>query len=163
MEIKGEGRFSSVNVMKALIVYDTKTGMTEKIALAISSGMKEVGTPVVVKKAEDVTEGDFKAADAWIVGAPTHVGSATGAAKRALKAGISSGAGGKKGTTFDTRFEKVGKGGAQKLRKMMEEAGMQMIIEPEWFAVKGTKGPLADGEEEKAVTFGRKIAGALRP
>ncbi len=149
--------------MKALIVYDTKTGMTEKVALAISAGMKEVGTDVIVKKADDVTEDDFKAADAWIVGAPTHIGSATGPAKKALKKGISSGAGGKKGTTFDTRFAKVGKGGADRLRKMMEDAGLRIIVPSEWFVVTGTSGPLADGEEAKAVAFGRKIAGALRP
>lgn len=149
--------------MKALIVYDTKTGMTEKIALAISSGMKEVGASVVVKKADDAMEEDFKAADFWIVGAPTHVGSATGPAKKALKKAIAAGASGKKGTSFDTRFESAGKGGMDKLRKMMEEAGVQIAVPPEWFAVKGMNGPLADGEEAKAVTFGRKIAGALRP
>lgn len=149
--------------MQALIVYHTKTGMTEKIALAISAGMKEVGTSVIVKKADDATEEDFKGADAWIVGTPTHVGSATGPAKNALKLGIASGASGKKGTTFDTRFENVGKGGAEKLRKMMEEAGIQIVVPPEWFAVTGMKGPLAEGEEGKATTFGRKIAGALRP
>lgn len=149
--------------MKALIVYDTKYGNTEKIALAISSGMKEVGTSVVVKKADDVKAEDFKEADAWIVGAPTHVLSATGPAKKALKEGIEAGAGGKKGTSFDTRYDKVGKGGADKLRSMMEGAGMTIVAPPEWFVVKAAKGPLAEGEEAKAVTFGRKIAGALRP
>ncbi|MCU0861478.1 MAG: flavodoxin domain-containing protein [Methanomassiliicoccales archaeon] len=149
--------------MKALIVYDSKTGMTERIALAISSGMKEVGAQVEVRKAVAVTAEDFKAADAWIVGAPTHIGSATSDAKHALKQGIATGAAGKKGTSFDTRFEKVGKGAADKLRKMMEEAGVRIIVPPEWFGVKGTKGPLSEGAEDKAIVFGRKIAGALRP
>jgi flavodoxin I len=149
--------------MKALIVYDTKTGNTEKIALAISAGMKEVGTEVVVKKADDTTEEDFKAADAWIVGAPTHAWSASGPAKKALKLGISLGASGKKGTAFDTRFEKAGKGGADKLSKMLQDAGVMIVVPPEWFVVKDVKGPLAEGEEAKAITFGRKIAGALRP
>jgi flavodoxin len=149
--------------MKALIVYDTKTGNTEKIAHSISAGMKEEGTSVVVKRADEVTEEDFKGADAWIVGAPTHIGSASGAAKKAVKVAIASGAAGKKGTTFDTRFESMGNGGAEKLRKMMEEAGVKIVVPQEWFVVKGMKGPLADGEEAKAITFGRKIAGALRP
>jgi flavodoxin len=148
-------------MMKALIVYDTKTGNTEKIALAISVGMKGVGTEVVIKKADDAKEEDFKAADTWIVGGPTHAWSASSAAKKALKLGISSGASGKKGTTFDTRFENVGKGGAEKLLKMMEDAGVHIIVPPEWFVVKGMKGPLAEGEEAKAVAFGRKIADAI--
>jgi flavodoxin len=150
-------------MMKALIVYDTKTGNTEKIALAISVGMKGAGTDVMIKKADDAKEEDFKAADAWIIGGPTHAWSASSAAKKALKLGISSGASGKKGTTFDTRFENVGKGGAEKLRKMMEDAGVRIIVPPEWFAVKGMKGPLAEGEEAKAVAFGRKISDAIGP
>jgi flavodoxin len=149
--------------MKALIVYDTKTGMTEKIALAISAGMKEVGTIVVVKKVDEVTEEDFRSADAWIVGTPTHAWSASGPAKKALKLGIAAGASGKKGTSFDTRFDNSAKGGAGKLQEMMENAGVQIVAPPEWFIVTGMKGPLADGEEAKATTFGRKIAGALRP
>ena len=148
--------------MKALIVYDTKTGMTEKIALAISAGMKEVGTSVVVKKADEVTEEDFRGADAWIVGSPTHAWSASGPGKKALKLGIAAGASGKKGTSFDTRFDNSGKGGAGKLQEMMENAGVQIVVPPEWFIVTGMKGPLADGQEAKATTFGRKIAGALR-
>jgi flavodoxin len=149
--------------MKALIVYDTKTGMTEKIALAISAGMKEVGTDVVVKKADEVTEEDFRGADAWIMGSPTHAWSASAPAKKALKLGVAAGGSGKKGTSFDTRFDNSGKGGAGKLREMMENAGVQIVVPPEWFIVTGMKGPLADGEEAKATTFGRKIAGALRP
>ncbi|HUL39992.1 MAG TPA: flavodoxin domain-containing protein [Methanomassiliicoccales archaeon] len=149
--------------MKALIVYDTESGNTEKIALAISAGMKEVGTTVEIRKADSVTEEDFKGADAWIVGTPTHAWSATGKAKKALKLGIASGASGKKGTAFDTRFENVGKGGAEKLSKMMEDAGIQIVAPPEGFVVKGMKGPLAEGEEAKATTLGRRIAGVLRP
>ncbi|MEM0448898.1 MAG: flavodoxin domain-containing protein [Methanomassiliicoccales archaeon] len=148
--------------MKALIVYDSKTGMTEKIARAISSGMKEVGADVEIKRAASVTAEDLKSAEAWIFGSPTHVGSAMGSVKRALKSGIALGAAGKKGTAFDTRFERVGKGAADKLRKMMEGAGVVIVLPPEWFGVKGMKGPLSEGAEEKAVNFGRRIAGALR-
>jgi flavodoxin len=147
--------------MKALIVYDTNTGCTEKIALAISAGMKEAGIENTVRKADDAREEDFKGADAWIVGAPTHIGSATGPAKKALKRGIASGASGKQGTTFDTRFESAGKGGMEKLRQMMEGAGIKIVAPPEWFKVMGMKGPVADGEEAKANAFGKKIAEAL--
>ena len=150
--------------MKALIVYESKYGNTEKIAFAISSGMKEVGmTDVVVKKAEDVASEDFKSADIWVVGGPTHMFSATGGPKSAIKTGIKSGLEGKKATFFDTRYDmKVGSGAAEKLKSIAEKEGLKLAIEPEVFIVTGNKGPLAEGEEAKAAQFGRKIAGALR-
>jgi len=39
--------------MKGLVVYDTRSGMTEKIALAIASGMRDAGMEANVKKAEE--------------------------------------------------------------------------------------------------------------
>jgi flavodoxin len=149
--------------MKALIVYESKYGNTEKIALAISSGMKEVGmTDVVVKKTDDAASEDFKSADIWVVGGPTHIMSATGGPKSALKTGIKSGLVGKKATFFDTRFKNAKSGGAEKLKSMAEKEGLRLAVEPEAFIVTSTQGPLAEGEEAKAAQFGRKIAGALR-
>jgi flavodoxin len=149
--------------MKALIVFDTKYGMTEKIAAAIMKGMKEGGVPdVVMKKVGDAKEDDYKVAEAWIFGSPVHIGGATGDAKKALKIAVESGASGKKGTTFDTRFaNSTGKGAAEKMMEKMEEAGVKKAAEPEWFIVLKTKGPLAEGEEAKAATFGKKIAQAM--
>ncbi|MDD1743052.1 MAG: hypothetical protein LUO85_00330 [Methanomassiliicoccales archaeon] len=150
--------------MKALIVYDTKYGMTEKIAAAIMKGLKEGGVPeVVTKKVGDATEADYRAAEAWIFGSPVHIGGATGDAKKALKVAVATGASGKKGTAFDTRFaNSTGKGAAEKMMEKMEEAGVKKAAEPEWFVVLNTKGPLAEGEEAKAAAFGKKIAEALK-
>jgi flavorubredoxin len=148
--------------MNALVVYDTKTGMTEKIAMAIATGIKDSGMEVSTKRAEEVSEEDFRNAEVWVIGAPTHVGGPTGPAKRALKSAIKAGASGKKGTAFDTRFANINKGATDKLSKLMKEAGMQMVVEPQWFVVTGMKGPLADGEEAKAKEFGAKIASASR-
>jgi flavodoxin len=150
--------------MKALIVYDTNYGMTEQVANAIMKGMKESGvSDIVLKKVGDANEVDFKGSDAWIFGSPVHIGGATGGAKKALKTAIDAGAKGKKVTTFDTRFAGyAGKGAAEKMMEKMEEAGVMKIAEPQPFVVLKTKGPLAEGEETKAVAFGKKIAEALR-
>lgn len=148
--------------MKALVVYDTKTGMTEKIAVAIAAGIKESGAEAVLKKAEAAGEEDFKGADVWVVGAPTHIGGPTGEAKKALKMGLKAGASGKKGTSFDTRFASSKGGAADKLERMMSEDGVKIVVPPQWFVVTATKGPLADGEEAKAKEFGVKIAAASK-
>jgi flavodoxin len=149
--------------MKALIVYDTKYGMTEKVAQAIASGIKTGGVAdVQLIKAEDVAEGELKGADAWVFGSPVHIGGATGAAKRAVKEAAKI-ASGKKVTAFDTRFANAsGAGAAGKMAESLKEAGAKLVAEPKWFIVAKTKGPLADGEEAKAVEFGRSIAAGLK-
>ena len=60
---------------KVLIVYDSKTGNTEKMALAVAKGAEHVrGTEVTVKKASQTTLDDLLAADAIIMGSPTYYG-----------------------------------------------------------------------------------------
>ncbi len=150
--------------MKALIVYDTKFGMTELVANAIMKGIKEGGiSEVAMKKAENTDQADFKGSDAWIFGSPVHFGGATGDTKKALRTAIETGASGKKGTAFDTRYANLtNKGAAKKMMEDMEEAGVKKTAEPQWFVVVKSKGPLADGEEAKAVAFGKMIAEALK-
>jgi flavodoxin len=149
--------------MRVIVVYDSSYGNTEKIALAICSGMKEVGlSDVVCKRADATAPEDFKQADAWVVGSPTHIGGPTGEAKKALKIASRSGAKGKKGASFDTRMANAPKGAAEKLESMMEGKGIVILQKGEGFIVTGMKGPLVNGEEAKAVSFGRRIAGSLR-
>jgi flavodoxin len=149
--------------MKALIVYDTKYGMTEKVAQAIGSGMRTGGVgEVQLRKAENVTAEELRAADAWVFGSPVHIGGATRAAKHALK-DASKLAAGKKVSAFDTRFaNSKGAGAAGKLADGLKETGAQMVAEPQWFIVDKTEGPLADGEEAKATEFGKTIAQGLK-
>ena len=147
--------------MKALIAYGSMTGQTERVALAISSGMKEVGfSNVTVKNVKDSSDEDFGQADVWIIGTPTHFGSATGAVKSALRSAIRKGVQGKRAAVFDTRLAGWKRGGTDKLSSIFSEAGIPLVCEPASFTV--TK-VLDEGEEAKAATFGRRIAGALRP
>jgi len=151
--------------MKSLIVYDSKHGNTEKIANMIMNGMKEGGAAgTVAKRGDQCTADDFKGVDVWVFGSPVHIGGPTGDAKKALRAAIGTGASGKKGTAFDTRFAsaKGGKGAAEKMSEKMAEAGMKIVAEPQWFIVEKTKGPLAAGEEDRAKAMGKKIAEALQ-
>jgi len=60
---------------KVLIVYDSKTGNTETMALAVAKGAERVsGTEVTVKKAEQTKIDDLLAADGIIMGSPTYFG-----------------------------------------------------------------------------------------
>ena len=60
---------------KVLIVYDSKTGNTETMALAVAKGAERVsGTEVTVKKAEQTKLDDLLAANGIIMGSPTYFG-----------------------------------------------------------------------------------------
>ncbi|MEM2393412.1 MAG: NAD(P)H-dependent oxidoreductase [Candidatus Bathyarchaeia archaeon] len=60
---------------KILIVYDSKTGNTEKMAFAVAEGAKQVrGVEVTVKKVDETSLDDLLAADGIIMGSPTYYG-----------------------------------------------------------------------------------------
>jgi flavorubredoxin len=60
---------------KALIVYATRTGETEKIANLIAEGIRFSGHEAEVKKVTDVKkEDDLKGFDAVVLGSPTYHG-----------------------------------------------------------------------------------------
>ncbi len=68
--------------MGILIIYDSRTGNTKKMALAIAEGAKEiVGKSVEVKKADKTTNEDLMKADGIIVGSPTYYGQMSGNTK----------------------------------------------------------------------------------
>ena len=67
--------------MQILVVYDSKTGNTEKMALAVAEGVTDSGGDVVVKKANETTNEDLLQADGIIVGSPTYYGQMSGAVK----------------------------------------------------------------------------------
>ena len=60
---------------KILIVYDSKSGNTEKMAYAVAAGAKKAGKlEVAVKKVDQTTNEDLLAADGIIMGSPTYFG-----------------------------------------------------------------------------------------
>lgn len=58
--------------MKAAIVYWSKTGNTEKVALAIKEGLEEAGVEVVLTRAEESNDIDFFDYDLACLGFPTY-------------------------------------------------------------------------------------------
>jgi NAD(P)H dehydrogenase (quinone) len=61
--------------MRVLIVYDSRGGNTEKMALAVAEGVKQVeDVDVAVKKVDQTSLEDLQAADGIIMGSPTYYG-----------------------------------------------------------------------------------------
>jgi NAD(P)H dehydrogenase (quinone) len=62
-------------VPKILVVYDSKSGNTETMALAVAKGAEKAGDlEVTVKRVEQTTNSDLLAADGIIMGSPTYFG-----------------------------------------------------------------------------------------
>lgn len=60
---------------KILVVYDSKSGNTETMALAVAKGAEMAGdVEITVKKAEETKNSDLLAADGIIMGSPTYFG-----------------------------------------------------------------------------------------
>lgn len=149
--------------MKVIILYDTKYGNTEKVAKAISEGMKEVGFgEVTVKSGSETTPQELREAGVWIFGSPTHIGTTTRNFKRLIRWMKKERPVGKKGVAFDTRLEKSRRGASDKLVHVMQALEIEILDGPFYFRVKDVKGPLITGELEKATTLGRKLAGQIR-
>ncbi len=150
--------------MNALVLYDSKHGNTEKIAQAIAAGLKEGGVATVECRALAASgEEDFRGRDLWVLGAPTHYGSLPFRFSALLKNALKEDHPGVKAAIFDTRMKDFPRGSVVKLRKILEKKGKTVIGE-ESFVVNGMRGPLADGEEERARLFGKQVAeSVLRP
>ncbi|MEM3737015.1 MAG: flavodoxin domain-containing protein [Candidatus Bathyarchaeia archaeon] len=58
---------------KLLVIYDSRTGNTEKLAQAIADGARRVpGVTVELKKAKEANIEEVTAADAYAFGSPSH-------------------------------------------------------------------------------------------
>jgi flavodoxin I len=156
--------------MKAMVVYDSVFGNTEKIALAIGQAL---GSPEEVEtlRVSEVKPEQLTGLTLLIVGSPTRQFSPTGATTSFLKSLPKGGLKGIKVTAFDTRFTvsaiervrilaffvKIFGYAAKPIANRLEKKGGELAIPPEGFYVGDTEGPLLEGELERAADWAKKI------
>jgi NAD(P)H dehydrogenase (quinone) len=69
-------------MLKVLVLYDSDTGNTEKMAALVADGARQVkNAEVVVKKVDTATNQDLLSAHAIIMGSPTYYGQMSGKLK----------------------------------------------------------------------------------
>jgi len=145
--------------MKALIVYDSIYGNTEKIARAIGGAI--IGE-VKVLRVDEVNPSELESIDLLIVGSPTQGGRPTPAIQGFLDR-VSGPIRGINVAAFDTRLSTrwVGIFGyaVGKIADNLKGKGGILVASPEGFFVKGTKGPLKEGELERAASWTKVILG----
>ena len=67
---------------QVIVVYDSRTGNTEKMAMAVAEGAKQVpGVKVVLKNVDKASMEDLLSADGIIIGTPTYYGDMSGKLK----------------------------------------------------------------------------------
>ena len=154
--------------MKALVIYDSVFGNTEKVAQAIGKAL-EAQAEVSVLKVGDVPPEFWSGLDALIVGSPTRAFTATPATKKLLSGIPRQGLQGVRVAAFDTRVEvetapgilkvmvKLFGYAAEPLAAKLRKKGGQQALPPAGFVVGGTEGPLGEGELERAASWAGQI------
>ncbi len=150
--------------MKALVVYDSVFGNTEKIAQAVGEAL---GAPVVQVKAVQAEQ--LTGVELLVVGSPTRQFNATpdmmawlnGLAEDALK--------GARAAAFDTRIDAKTIGfflfrwlvasnyAVKRLEAALARKGAALAAPGGGFFVKASEGPLVEGELERAATWAQGL------
>ncbi len=144
--------------MKILIIYDSVYGNTEKIAKAIGAA---VAGEVKVLRISEAGSIELNLFDALFIGSPTQGGKPTQPVQDFLGRLSESVVKGVKVAAFDTRLSTKWVGifgyAAGKIGESLKRKDANLLAPPEAFFVKGTKGPLADGELERAAGWAKTI------
>lgn len=152
--------------MKTLVVYESFFGNTEKVAQAIG---KALGGGQVIKFS-DVTPDALKGVELLVVGSPTRAFQPTPGIKTVLKALPADSLSGMRVAAFDTRMdvkevnnafltfmESIFGYAAEPIAKALVKKGGTLALPAEGFFVKGSEGPLRDGELERAAEWAKKL------
>jgi flavodoxin I len=149
--------------MGVLIVYDSVYGNTEKIARAIGSA---IDGEVKLVRVNEANLTDLNSVEMLIVGSPTQGGRPTKAIQSFIDNIPEDAVKGVKLLTFDTRFSNklVGIFGnaASRIANVLKTRGANLVLPAEGFFVKGEKGPLKDGEIDRAASWAKKFSGSLK-
>ena len=144
--------------MKALIVYDSVYGNTERIARAIAEAIAPSGEGKALRAGE-ANLSELESLDLLIVGSPTHGGRPTAAVQDFLNKvpklqDINVAA---FDTRITTKFVKVFGYAAGRIANNLKKKGGILIASPEGFFVTGGQGPLKEGELERAAAWAKGI------
>jgi flavodoxin len=148
--------------MKAVIIYDSVYGNTEKIAHAMKDAL--AAHEVHMIKVGDADIEKVKGADLLIVGSPTHGGRPTPAMKDFLQKIPKNALQGMCAAAFDTGIPKAGQGAflqsiinvlgyaAKHIATALKKKGAT-ILKAETFYVAGKEGPLKNGELDRVQSW----------
>lgn len=161
--------------MKALLIYDSMFGNTEKVAQAMATALGEQAA-VTARRVADVTSADLATVDLLIVGSPTQGFQPTSATKQLLDRLSARSLQGVKVAAFDTRMTvedvnvwvftmmvKLFGYAAKPIANRLQQKGGDLVMPPEGFLVTGKEGPLKEGELARAAAWAQQVAQRVTP
>jgi hypothetical protein len=164
--------------MKAVVVYESHWGNTAEVARAIAAGL---GPDTPVLTTDEAVGPVVDEADLIVAGAPVMafglpsektLGSLAESARKAPRppdlshpslrswiAALPKGHG--QGAAFETGVKWSPAGATGAIERGLEAAGHQRLAKGRRFVVKGSYGPLRDGQSEAAERWGAELAAAV--
>jgi len=166
------------NSMKAIVVYESLWGNTAAIARAIAAG---IGPQVQALTTDEATGAAIADADLIVAGAPVlgfklpdekmRASAAMNAGRAPAPADLSHPSmrswlevlpkGHARSAVFETGIWWSPGGATGAIARALEEAGYPSVAKAHRFIVKGTYGPLREGELERARQWGAELAQAM--
>jgi menaquinone-dependent protoporphyrinogen IX oxidase len=152
--------------VKGIVVFDTSYGNTKKIAETISETLKESGIGVDAFYVKDVKKLSAKDYDFLVLGSPTRWGTMSFAFRGFLGKLKSKEWMNKPFGAFDTEnpenIERKEGSAAEKIAEKLREKQMTQLVPVLKAVVLGWKGPLQEGEIERAKEYARELATKLK-
>jgi flavodoxin len=147
-------------LVKALVVYDSLYGNTEKIARALEKGLVDGGLAVDCVRVDTIELQKLSSYELLVFGGPTHSMGASKPMRAFLERlkGVE-GLGGKKAFAFDTKYKSMFAGSAgARIEGKLKNLGLSVVKPHASAIVKGKEGPLEEGAEETFKQIGVELA-----
>jgi flavodoxin len=150
--------------MKTLVIYDSQFGNTRLLAEEIGHVLEAQSTVKILPAAE-TDAWLFREADLLVLGGPTVAHGLSPAMQHLLESAppCASGADRPQVLAFDTRLrwpKWLSGSAADKIAHHLADRGYTLLAPPASFLVQDSKGPLAEGEQARAVAW---VQAALKP
>jgi hypothetical protein len=170
-------------VGRALVVFESMFGNTEKVAGAVAHGLQLAGADTALVEVSSAPQHLAADLDLLVVGGPTHAFSMSRAGTRADA--VRQGAPSERAATglrewldhvelnaehvpglatFDTRASRVRwlpQAAALSAARAGRQRGLEPVAKPVGFLVEDIQGPLVERELDRAVKWGRRLGLAL--
>ena len=142
-------------IMKVCIAYESKFGNGKKLVEHMQTTISKKGHDVETYSISETKPDSLPNADIYIFSSPTHIGGPPGKMKKFLKKLVINQEGAKY-VLMETYLYPNSKT-LQKMEELLRPKGMKKVSNGISLKVKGIKGPLEDGYEEKLEEFNKKI------
>jgi flavorubredoxin len=152
-------------LVKVFIFYDSKYGNTKLCAERVAEGMRSLGVDVELGYVKDVNPEEAVSFDAFVLGAPNHMGRPSQTMKKFVNGISLLGLREKKVAVFGTYAGKQRNvdRAVKKMLKLVEEKLPDVVLLSVSLSVRvnGVSGPVVDGELPRCEAFGMQIAEEL--